>query len=141
MLKEIQEAIDHEACEEQVDIILSINPKSLDDLIGHPNAPYWAYWYAANVIKGPWPKGEDAIASDASCAYNYAVNVIRGRWPKGEDAIARDAKFSYWYSLTVIKLPWPKGEDAIASNADLAYMYARKIIVGPWTYNGFTHNA
>jgi len=74
-----------------------------------------AYWYARDVIKGPWPAGEAAIATDPYWAYEYAHDVIGKPWPPGEAAIAKDPKLAYWYARDVIKGPWPAGEAAISS--------------------------
>jgi len=74
--------------------------------LAHERAPYWAYWYAYNVISGPWAPGEAAIAQNAECACCYALYVIKG--------------------------PWAPGEAAIAQNAECAYRYARDVVGGPW---------
>ena len=59
--------------------------------------PKWAYWYAAYVIKKPWPPGEAAIAKDPSWAYYYAADIIGKRWPPGEAAIASNAEYAKEY--------------------------------------------
>ena len=38
---------------------------------------YFAYHYAADVLEGPFPKGEAAIAKDAYYANHYANEVLR----------------------------------------------------------------
>lgn len=48
--------------------------------LAHRRAPFWAYWYACRVVKGPWPPGEEEIAKDAGWAYDYACMVVRGPW-------------------------------------------------------------
>ena len=53
----------------------------------------WAYAYAFLVIKGRWPEGEAAIATNPEYAYYYAKEIIEGKWPEGEAVIAKDA---YW---------------------------------------------
>ena len=85
----------------------------------------FAYYYARNVIKKPWPPGEAAIARDAQLAYYYAANVIRKPWPPGEAAIAGDAEWAYRYARGVIEGPWPPGEAAIAGDDEWAYLYAQ----------------
>ncbi|MGZ8924356.1 MAG: hypothetical protein ACXW2E_00600 [Nitrososphaeraceae archaeon] len=47
--------------------------------------PGMAYQYVKNVLKSPFPEGEDAIATSAD--YSYARDVIKGKFEKGEDAI------------------------------------------------------
>ena len=58
----------------------------------HPEASHWACWYADRVIKGPWPLGEEAIASSPHYSLVYARDVIGGPWPLGEAVIVITAK-------------------------------------------------
>ncbi len=60
--------------------------------------PYQAYYYATEVLKGRFPKGEAAIATDPYWAFYYATEVLKGRFPEGEAAIAKDhlADFPNW---------------------------------------------
>lgn len=94
------------------------------------NAQY-AFAYAADIIKGPFPEGEDAIAKDAQYAYLYA-KCVKGPFPKGEDAIAKTATWSYHYAKDVLDGPFPKGEDAIAKDTQMAYFYAKDVLKGPF---------
>jgi hypothetical protein len=96
-----------------------------------PLSPKTAYNYAYNVV-GPWPPGEETIASDPELAYYYALYVINGPWPPGEEAIARDPQWAYYYARYVIKGLWPPGGPAIASDPELAFLYAHEVIKGPW---------
>ncbi len=59
--------------------------------------PYYAFYYAQTIIKGPWPPGEAAIAEDPEWAYLYARDIIRKPWPPGEAAIAGSADYSKAY--------------------------------------------
>jgi len=77
--------------------------------------PYASLDYAFNILKGPFPKGEDAIARDSYTSYNYAV-ILERPWPKGEDVIARDPRFAYYYARYVLKDRFPKGEKEIISS-------------------------
>jgi hypothetical protein len=43
--------------------------------------------YERDVIKGPWPKGEDAIAKNPSVSYDYAKDIIKKRFLKAERSI------------------------------------------------------
>ena len=54
----------------------------------------YAYRYARDVLKGPFPEGESIIATDAFHSYDYAKNVLQGPFPLGEPAIAKNAMFS-----------------------------------------------
>jgi hypothetical protein len=133
--KAIQIAEENDACGEALDKlkeILDSGVTKVKELVNHEDAPYWAYWFALEVIKGPWPKGEDAISQDCEWSYNYARDVIKGPWPEGEDTISKDAEWSYYYAKAVIKGPWPKGEDAIIQDAYFSYQYAKEVIKGPF---------
>ena len=44
--------------------------------------PYWAYYYAKDVIKGRWIEAENIIATDLFYAYHYAKNIIKGKLPE-----------------------------------------------------------
>ena len=65
--------------------------------------PHWAYDYAMDVIEGPFPEGEAAIATDTRWSYYYARDIIEGPFPKGEAAIATNPEYAYKYALQVIK--------------------------------------
>ena len=47
----------------------------------------YAYWYAYDILHGPFPAGEAAIAADPGYAYLYSVFVLRRRFPAGEAVI------------------------------------------------------
>jgi hypothetical protein len=51
--------------------------------------PYWAYWYARQVLKGRWARAEKVIASSPKWALEYAKWVIGGRFELAETAIRR----------------------------------------------------
>ena len=105
-----------------------LTPRQINTLA--KNAEY-AYEYACNIIKGPFPEGEDAIATDAEYAYNYAIDIIKKPFPAGEDAISKNAWYAYLYAYDVLKSPWPKGEDAISKDAEYAYQYALYVLKLP----------
>jgi len=48
------------ACKEALEALRLY--KSLDEALESPNASYWAYWYAYNVLKAPFPEAEEAIS-------------------------------------------------------------------------------
>ena len=73
--------------------------------------PELALRHATSVRKGPYPEGEDAIASNPKTALAYAVEVLRGPFPKGEPAIESDpdTDFQYQSFLKRMKLgSWHK---------------------------------
>ena len=74
-----------------------------------------AYIYARNVLKGqPFPKGEDAIAKDAYYAYYYAVEVIKGPWPKGEAAMAASTRATDLSNAEAYIKKFPERKEAMA---------------------------
>jgi hypothetical protein len=119
---------------------LIMNPKNLYDRsrkIGklHGNLEYYiskdaeySYLYARDVLKGPFSKGEDVIATNSLYAFQYARDVLKGPFSKGEDAITKDPELAYEYAAYVLKGPFPKGEDAIAKDSVRSYLYARNIL-------------
>lgn len=56
----------------------------------------YSYWYAASILKKPFPLGEPLISKSAYWSYWYAVNVIRNRFYLGEQAIY-DSKYKIKY--------------------------------------------
>ena len=63
----------------------------------------YAYYYALDVLKGPFPTGEEAIAKNAGYAYDYAADVLKGPFPAGEAAIAKDHYYAIDYAKNVLK--------------------------------------
>ena len=80
----------------------------------------YAYSYAEDILKGPFPAGEEAIAKDKTYAFLYARDYLKGPFPAGEVAIAKDARFANFYAADVLKGPFPAGEAAIAKSAGYA---------------------
>ena len=76
----------------------------------------YAYQYARDVLKGPFPAAEAIIAKDAYYAYEYAQGVLKGPFPAGEEAIAKKTEYAYEYTKNILKGPFPLGEEAIASD-------------------------
>jgi hypothetical protein len=70
--------------------------------------PYWAYSYAADVIKGRFPEGEATIArGDPYWSYGYAKYVINGRFPEGEEAVAKsESRDEYLKTFPEAKDDW-----------------------------------
>lgn len=91
-----------------------------------------SYKYAREILKGPFPKGEDSIAQDPEYSFFYARDVLKKPFPKGEDAIATDPVLSYEYAEKVLKGPFPKGENVIAQKSILSYLYAKNILKQPF---------
>ena len=102
----IVEAKNHNACIHEINILeaLCTTGATLESLSKHERAPYWAYWYAADVIKGRWPEAEAIIINNSKYAYWYARDVIKGRWPEAETVIATSAEWASRYARDVIKV-------------------------------------
>ena len=90
--------------------------------------PYYAFYYAQDVLKRPFPAGEAVIASDAYYAYYYARDVLKGPFSLGEATIAKSAKYAFYYAQDVLKRPFPAGEAAITESAPYAYLYAAHVL-------------
>ena len=84
------------ACKDELEVLQSLPDCNVLDL-KHKQAPFWAYWYAQNVIQGRWLKAELTIMADAEWAYLYARDVIQGRWIEAEPTIMRSPLWAYWY--------------------------------------------
>ena len=79
--------------------------------------PWVALYCATKLIKGRFPEGEAAIATNPIASYKYATEVIKGRFPEGEAVIATSpgyAGYAVDYAINVIKGRWPEAEEAIA---------------------------
>ena len=79
----------------------------------------YSYYYARDILKGPFPLGEEAIAKNSNSAYEYAKDVLKGPFPAAEAAIAKDAVSAYSYAKDVLKGPFPAGEEAIAKKQSM----------------------
>lgn len=86
-------------------------------------SPTYAFRFAKEIIRGPFPEGEEAIAQDATEAVVYARDILKGRFPKGEEIIASSGSHALMYARDVLKKPWKKGEPAIMSNIQLRWSY------------------
>ena len=95
-----------------------------------------AYYYARDVLKGPFPEGEEAIIRDVDYTLWYAQYVLEGPFPKGEAMFAEKAYFAYHYAADVLEGPFPKGEAAIAKDAYYANHYANEVLRADFYYNG-----
>jgi hypothetical protein len=45
-------------------------------------SPYYAYYYAQNIIKGRWIEAENIISTNSCCTYWYAEDIIKGKLPE-----------------------------------------------------------
>lgn len=92
----------------------------------------WAFHYANEVLHGPFPEGEDAIAKDFNTSFMYANLILKARFPKGEPIIMTNPYTALAYADLVIHGPWPEAEDSIIKQAGPAYEYAVSVLKGPF---------
>ena len=76
--------------------------------------PEYSYYYARDVLKGPFSLGEATIATDAKYAYWYALYILEGPFPAGEEAISKDAYFARWYAHRILKVDFYLDDKLIA---------------------------
>lgn len=69
--------------------------------------PYYAYYYARDVIQGRYKKVEEIIKQDKHYSWLYARDVIKGRWIEGEQVFSNDEWANYYYN----EGKWDKGID------------------------------
>lgn len=95
--------------------------------------PGTAYTFSVNVLDGPFPEGEPAMAKESVYSYQYAFMVLHDRFPMGEPVIATHYSYSYSYARNIIHGRWPEGEPAILKNGDAIIRYAERVIMGRWS--------
>jgi hypothetical protein len=93
---------------------------------------FYSYSYAKDVIKGPFPQGEPAIARDPEYSFLYVKDVLKAPFPMGEPAISQTIYFSYHYASNVLKAPFPLGEPAISQSTEYSLYYAKDILHAPF---------
>ena len=90
--------------------------------------PYYACFYATDILHGRFPLGEKAIATNAPQSFTYARDALHGPFKLGEDMISKSPLYAFMYAEEVLKHKWLKGEPAIAKSAVCAYEYATRIL-------------
>ena len=63
----------------------------------------FAFLYAKNILKGPFPAGEATIAKDYAYAYSYAKNILKGPFPAAEETFAKDQYYASEYVKHALK--------------------------------------
>ena len=94
--------------------------------------PLKSFQYARDVLQGPFPKGEAAIATDGLFSMWYATQVLHGRFLKGEPAIIAGPVNHLADYIDGIDEPFPPGEHVVAKKADTAFAYAKHNLKGPF---------
>jgi len=126
----IAEIKKYDTCKSEISTLeaLCTTGATLESLLEHKQAPYWAYWYAFNIIKGRWPEAEATIMTSPQWAFWYSYNVIKGRWPEAEETIMSDPKWVYMYARYVIGGSWPEAEETIMSDLEWASRYRKHVL-------------
>ena len=99
-------------------------------------SPKFAYQYATDILKRPFPTGEEAIAKSAEFSFYYAEDVLQGPFKLGEDVISKNAEFSFYYAEDVLQGPFKLVEEAISKDADSAKQYAKRVLKKDFYFNG-----
>ena len=79
-----------------------LNGKAFDVKIIALDAHY-AYLYALNYLKGPFPLAEASIATDVQYSYLYALNILKGPFPLGEPTLKCSDVWYEDYEENVLK--------------------------------------
>ena len=96
--------------------------KDYEDILA--KSPEFAFHYAWQVLKKPFPKGEPAIAKDPKYTVKYAEYVLDGPFKLGEPNIAKDVRLSFFYARDVLKgHRFPLAEPLIAKDAHFSVAY------------------
>lgn len=134
----IEEAIKIDACDDNIQILKSL--KTTDEFINHPDAPYWCFWVADNLLNKRWKEAEYIIARDFSCACEYASYIIGERWDAVENNLhlvsknnIRDSAGScYYYAKDCIRGRWEKAEPIILQSLFFSSFYAIDVLKHKW---------
>ena len=70
------------------------------------------------------------IALDAHYAYLYALNYLKEPFPLGEASIATDVQYSYLYALNILKGPFPLGEPTLKCSDVWYEDYEENVLIG-----------
>ncbi len=86
---------------------LHANPESLDHYdVAHDKVPA-VFWHKYGNNPKELKKREAALAKDPKYAFAYARNVLKEPWPAGEAAIAKIPEYAFAYARDVLKgKPW-----------------------------------
>ena len=93
---------------------LHSNPESLDHFEKVTDNNPAIFWDKYKNKPEELKKREKYIAKSLEYAYRYAKDILKGPFPLGEEAIAKDAKNVYYYAKEVLRGPFPLGEATIS---------------------------
>jgi hypothetical protein len=126
----IQYATEAGACSETIKYVSCL---TVEELLNRPEAPYWAYWYAHNVLETRWEEMEHLILRDPRLCYWYARSVIGARWKEAEDVIRQSPLFAYLYARYILRTRWKEAEDVIRKDEHLFKLYETYILFGEFS--------
>ena len=114
---------------------LHSKPESLDfyDTISETNPDF--FWKKYRNNREELKKREKYIAKSPNNAFYYARDVLKGPFPAGEEVIAKNIDFAYYYVRDILKGPFPAGEEAISKDADSAFQYAKHALKKDFYFN------
>lgn len=100
-----------------------------DILFKDSNISKLAFMYARDILKGPFPEGEQYILKSPRYAAYYAIMILKTPWPEAEDIISTDSYFTCLYIKHVLKKePFPKGEKIISTNPNKSIWYVEYVL-------------
>ena len=65
-------------------------------------------------------------SNDSNIVYNYVCFIIRGPFPEGEDILATDTYWSVAYSINFLKAPFEKAHKKIFEKSDYNQIMVNK---------------
>ena len=88
-------------------------------------SPHYSYYYARNVLKSRFEKGEDIISKSPHYSYLYALKVLKGRFEKGEDAISENSQYSKLYKKNIYDAE--KELEQLRNSITVHYLYGIEV--------------
>lgn len=73
----------------------------------------YSFYYAKDILDGPFKDGEDAIATNAYYSFKYAEEILNGRFEKGEKIIATCPLEAVSYAIDILKERFIEAEQLI----------------------------
>ena len=115
---------------------LHSKPESLDHFEKVTETNPAIFWDKYKNKPEELKKREKYIVTSAKYAYQYARDVLKGPFPAAEAIIAKDAYYAYQYARDVLNGPFPAGEEAIAKSGHMANPYVVDVLKKDFYFNG-----
>lgn len=81
------------------------------------NEAKWSFFYARDIIKKRWEKGENVISQNTEYSYRYSLEIVKKQWLKGEESINKNSEYAYYYVCNIVKKPYEKFHNIILCSA------------------------